>query len=343
MTQISQLFKFSLLIVLFLSNPVSSKEHEVQYFFEIEQRIMQDDWSFLPEIPPSFQSSKTNSFELGFMTNDYGVMIGQSKLELDLLRSSEPKDVSLSANKVHLDLFYRFNDARYLKFSFQQQEADEQRFDCYTFSTIILGNCTDSDIQLSSTQSKYDRLHGSLIALDADTKTLGLNITQELDSFWLDAFSFGLASTKHEYDWLTPIEDIQSPFILDLMINGNRLGDMIESTLNQLPQQESWKLHQINVQAINSFPLGLHYEFFYALDLVFLDFKNYHPIRKSPRSNAKLNMGIRWQNEALSIDFFGNLYSHNLIGFEPITFNQRTEHYFDKNYGELGVKFKLSF
>ena len=206
-----------------------------------------------------------------------------------------------------------------------------------------MGNCTDSDIQISSTQSKYDRLDGSLIAISADTKTLGLNITQELDSSWLDAFSFGLASTKHEYDWLTPIEDIESPFILELMINGNRLGDVIESTLNQLPQQESWKLHQINVQAINSFPLGLHYEFFYALDLVFLDFKNYHSIRKPPRSNAKLNMGIRRQYEAFSIEFFGNLYSHNLIGFEPITFNQRTEHYFDKNYGELGVKFNLRF
>ena len=340
---ISPLFKFSFFILLLLSKPVISKEHELQYFFEIEQRVMQDDWSFLPDIPPSFQSSKTNSFELGFMANGYGMMIGQSKLELDLLRSSEPKDVSLSADKVHLDLLYQLHDSRYLKIFFQQQKADEQRFDCYTFSTIILGNCTDSDIQISSTQSKYDQLDGSLIALSADTKTLGLNITQELDSSWLDAFSFGLASTKHEYDWLTPIEDIQSPFILGLMINGNRLGDVIESTLNQLPQQESWKLHQINVQAINSFPLGLHYDFFYALDLVFLDFKNYHSIRKPPRSNAKLNMGIRWQYEVFSIEFFGNLYSHNLIGFEPITFNQRTEHYFDKNYGELGVKFNLRF
>ena len=341
--QIFQLFKFSFFILLFSSKPVLSKEHELQYFFEIEQRVMQDDWSFLPDIPPSFKSSKTNSFEFGFIANDYGVTIGQSKLELDLLRSSEPKDVSLSADKVYLDLFYRLHDSRYLKFFFQQQKADEQKFDCYTFSTIILGNCTDSDIQISSTQSKYDRLDGSLVALSADTKTLGLNITQELDSFWLDALSIGLASTKHEYDWLTPIEDIESPFILDLMINGNRLGDVIESTFNQLPQQELWKLHQINVQAINSFPLGLHYEFFYALDLVFLDFKNYHSIRKPPRSNAKLNMGIRWQYEAFSIEFFGNLYSHNLIGFEPITFNQRTEHYFDKNYGELGVKFNLRF
>ena len=39
---------------------------------------------------------------------------------------------------------------------------------------------------------------------------------------------------------------------------------------------------------------------------------------------------------------YGDAYLNNLIGFEPITFNQRTEHYFDEPYGELGIKFKIN-
>ena len=33
----------------------------------------------------------------------------------------------------------------------------------------------------------------------------------------------------------------------------------------------------------------------------------------------------------------------NFLPDVPITFNQRTEHYFDKPYGELGLKFLLKF
>jgi len=37
------------------------------------------------------------------------------------------------------------------------------------------------------------------------------------------------------------------------------------------------------------------------------------------------------------------LTKNNLIGFEHITFNQRTEHYFDRTYGNLGAKVVFNF
>ena len=74
---------------------------------------------------------------------------------------------------------------------------------------------------------------------------------------------------------------------------------------------------------------------------MYLDFKDYRSIRKPPQSNVKLNIGLLWQYESVDIEIFTNLYSHNLIGFESITFNQRTSHYFNKKYGELGVAFNF--
>ena len=59
--------------------------------------------------------------------------------------------------------------------------------------------------------------------------------------------------------------------------------------------------------------------------------------------NLKIRGGIEFYFENLSILFYGDAYLNNLIGFEPITFNQRTEHYFDKPYGELGLKFQFKF
>ena len=59
--------------------------------------------------------------------------------------------------------------------------------------------------------------------------------------------------------------------------------------------------------------------------------------------NFRLRAGIDFNAQNLSLLFYGDAYLNNLIGFEPITFNQRTEHYFDKPYGELGLKFQFKF
>lgn len=59
--------------------------------------------------------------------------------------------------------------------------------------------------------------------------------------------------------------------------------------------------------------------------------------------NLRIRGGIEFYFKNLSILFYGDAYLNNLIGFEPITFNQRTEHYFDKPYGELGLKFQFKF
>ena len=341
--QIFQQFKQLFILLNFIIfNSLAYSEVE-GYSFKYTQKLMDADWNFMPDSPPSFQSSKTSNFELGFMANDYGVMIGQSELNMDLLRSSEPKDVSLSTDKVHLDLFYRLHDSQYLLFSFQQQKADEQVFDCYSLNNITLGNCDTSDLEISSTNPQYDYLNGSLLAISGETKSIGLDLTQELEFFWLDKLLIGVTSTKHEYDWLTPLEEIKSPFILGLVINENSLEQMIQEALNQLPQRDPWRLNQINLQLFNSIPIASKFQFFYAIDLVYLDFKSYRSVKKPPKSNAKLNIGILWQNEPVSIEIFSNLYLHNLIGFEPITFNQRTEHYFNKKYGELGVALNFRF
>jgi hypothetical protein len=58
--------------------------------------------------------------------------------------------------------------------------------------------------------------------------------------------------------------------------------------------------------------------------------------------NLRIRGGIEFYFENLSLLFYGDAYLNNLIGFEPITFNQRTEHYFDEPYGELGIKFKIN-
>ena len=118
-----------------------------------------------------------------------------------------------------------------------RQGADQQRFKCYDFSGITIGSCEAGDIQIGSTDAKYDFLDGDLVAITADTETYGLKLLPVGDLRWLDSFSVGIFTTTHEYDWLTPVEDIASPFILGLVINDKILGDAINETLRKVPQE----------------------------------------------------------------------------------------------------------
>ena len=76
---------------------------------------------------------------------------------------------------------------------------------------------------------------------------------------------------------------------------------------------------------------------------VYLKIKDYNVYDQSPNHNIKINIGARMKVGMIEFELFGDIYKYNLIGFEHITFNQRTEHYFDRTYGNLGAKVVLNF
>ena len=66
-------------------------------------------------------------------------------------------------------------------------------------------------------------------------------------------------------------------------------------------------------------------------------------IEQIPNFNIRLRLGLEYFFRDYELLFYGDIYKNNLIGFEPITFNQRTESYFNKSFGELGINISISF
>ena len=100
---------------------------------------------------------------------------------------------------------------------------------------------------------------------------------------------------------------------------------------------------QLNLGIKQKFISIYNFNFIAQYDLVLLQFSDYREYKNTPEYNFRLRAGIDFNAQNLSLLFYGDAYLNNLIGFEPITFNQRTEHYFDKPYGELGLKFQFKF
>ena len=314
-----------------------------EYTLSIDYRAMDKDWPLLPTVPFSFQSARDINFSAGAEFSNFGFEIGRSNLDLELARATEPKDVSLAGQKDTVSLFYKLSDHQRITLHSSRQDADEQRFECYDFSGITIGSCESGDIQIGSTNAKYDALEGDLVAISADTRTHGISFSQTTNSKWIDSFSVGIFSTTHEYDWLTPVEDLASPFILGLVFNGKTLGEAIAETFRKFPQRDSWRLNQLNISGSKSINVYGDIEAFADAHAVYLHHSNYKSVVFAPNYNVKVKVGLRYEANPVLIELYGNYYHHNLIGFEPVTFNQRTEHYFDRPYGNVGVKLAVRF
>ena len=341
MTVISRLFKvFCSVIAVSVMGALAQAD---EYRFSAEYRAMDGGWSFLPAVPKSFQSARDLNFVVGAEFERFGFGVGRSNLNLDLVRSVEPIDVSLSAKKDSLTVFHKPSDYRKITLSVSRQAADQQRFACYDFSGITIGSCEAADIQVGSIKAKYDVLEGDLVGINADTKTIGISFSQVTNSRWIDYFSVGLFSTTHEYDWLTPVEDLASPFILGLVLNGKTLGDSITESFEKFPQRDAWRLNQLDISGSKAIPIYGNIEIFADGDLIYLNHSDYSAVIAAPNYNLKLKVGLRLVTPSVVFELYCNYYHNNLIGFEPITFNQRTEHYFNRPYGNVGIKAEIRF
>jgi len=335
--QTSQLFKYSFLFLLSLS--VNANDNYISF----DQKFMDADWSFLPEVPASFDENSSKEVELGLGFKNIKTTLYTKEIDLTLQRSSEPKDVSLLAMKDGIELGYIFQNDDYLYVLASKQNADQQLFNCYEFSTFILGSCDSANLQISSANPKYDSLGDNIVSIDASTKSYGVGYKKHFNNFWIESTAIEFVKTSYEYNWLSPFEDIKSPFLLNLTIEGVTLGDALNNTLQRFPQREGWSSSQLNLGLKQKFISIYNFNLITEYDLVLLQFSDYREYKSTPEYNFRLRAGIEFYAQNLSLLFYGDAYLNNLIGFEPITFNQRTEHYFDKPYGELGLKFQFKF
>jgi hypothetical protein len=327
------------ILILITSFPLFANE----FYLNFEQKFMDADWDFLPEVPSSFEQNNSESIEAGFIYKKIQGKIYTNEIELNLERATEPKNVTLNAKKDGGSIGYNIDDKNLVYISYANQVADPQVFSCYEFSGIILGGCDNASFIISSSNPKYDNLGSNIISINGDTDTFSIGYTRYINNFWLNSLSFDITQTKYKYEWLSPIEDIQSPFLLNLTINGNNLGDAITDTLSRLPQRDEWKSYQFNLGLKQKFISIYNFNLIGEYDFVILNFENYQEYVDTPKFNLKIRAGLEIDLKNISLTLYGDLYKNNLIGFEPITFNQRSEHYFDKAYGELGLILNINF
>jgi len=330
----------TVLLLAFFFNGVSASSG----YIKINNSLTNKDWNFLPESPSSFDTSSVANFEILFIEKKFGLLLNRSDFELNVVRATEPKSVKLSADKKTYELFYFLSPNSAISFASKNQLSDRQFIDCYSFGSLVVGSCVSADLKISNSNAEYQQLNGSILLIDGQNESKALNYSLAIDSFIADEFVLGLEQTENQYFWITPLEGITSNFILNINVEGGSLGSFIDTTLQRLPQRTSWTTNQINMSIKKELKVAYKpLSFFYEISALFIDHGDYKPLTNIPNTNFKLTSGLKFHFQSLDFSFYGNFFQNNLLGFEAITFNQRTEHYFTQHFGSLGFEIKYNY
>ncbi|MDC1401405.1 hypothetical protein N8349_03095 [Gammaproteobacteria bacterium] len=148
------------------------------------------DWSFLPEIPSSFDTSSDTNYEFFFVKREFGLLVARSEFELNVARASEPKKVTLSAEKNKYEVFYFLSPQSALSLAIKDQVADRQFIDCYSFGSMVIGTCDSSDLIISNSNPQYSDLNGSILLIDGSNESMALTYNFALDTSLADKTLF---------------------------------------------------------------------------------------------------------------------------------------------------------
>ncbi len=317
--------------------------YAVNGHISINNSMTDKDWNFLPTLNNSFDFNKINSAELFIYHNKFGVRYKNSNFKLDLIRPIEPKFVELIANENLLEIFYLKNEYEAFTLSFKDQIADSQKIDCYTLATLTIGFCEDASITITNSDDKYESLDSSLLMIDGSNQELRFNYIKGSSSIFFNEVNVYFAISENSFDWITPLEEIKSGFIYELQYDGQKIGTLIENELKRLPQRDEWMMFKFGSNIKKDVKITNFLDVFYELDLLYIIDDGYIEINNFQNNNIKFDTGLRFNIQNLKISLYGSLYKNNLIGYHDISFNQRSEHHFDKNYGSLSFELKYLF
>lgn len=186
-------------------------------------------------------------------------------------------------------------------------------------------------------------MNGSIFLLDGKNTSIEFSFYKALNFKLVDEVKLFINGTKNEFDWLSPVEEITSGFLYNLTYQGDKLGNIIENILLNMPQRDDWNTYIFGIDLKKDIFLKNNLIFFNEFSFLSIKQSNYRNISNIPNNNMSLTSGLELSYKDLIVKLFGKIYENNLYGFEQIAFNQRSEHHFDNNYGSIGISIRYNF
>lgn len=335
-------------VYIFVISIICSNLFALDGYINIGKTQTEKSWDFMPKITNSFKSSDTSYAEIFMYSENIGIKLKSSEFFLGLERQTFPKKLNLNAHTNDIEFFYFYdNQNKSISLSFSEQSADDQYIDCYNFSNIVIGSCAEAKLNISNKKEKYNSLNEkNIIKISGENESVKLNFNSIKGFDHLYEYNLFIEFVTNNFDWLTPVEEIsinKGSFLYNLNFRGDKLGDIIDSSLSILPQRNDWNSIVIGASTKSYYNLFNSLYLLIEPSIIYVEQDGYSQIAEIPKYNLKFKAGIVYAIDEIQISLFGEYFKNNLYGFQHISFNQRSEHHFDSNFGSLGIELRYFF
>lgn len=333
--------KFTLILCLSLHSLFLTSK-DTTYHLTLEKKILDNSWNLPIDLPRSFKNYNENKYSISAQRKNFSILFSKDKFHGKGDRILHPKKLSSQISSREFILGYKIDDYIDVNLLAGNSKTSPEFFDCYQTGNLIIGGCDDADFRIESNLAKYGILENNLLFIQGKSKKMGLNLIFKTPKSFIDQYSVGYSLKKTKFNWLSPIEEIDSPVILNSIVNGVRVGSAIDKILLDLPQRNTWKT--------NIFSLGIYKEFNLSNFKIFLDNKiflgnrkNFYKFKDSNNSNLMLNIGLSKKINSVEFQLTGTFYSNFLLWDKEEMYNFRTQDYFNDNFGFIAFKVKYDF
>jgi hypothetical protein len=334
------IFVFSTTILL-LVYPLNAED--IKGSISFTNTGLDSDWDFIPVENTSFQRYEENERDLLIHVNKITLGYTMGARKLNAKRITYPKHIDTSINHTISTIGLKFSDTENIAISFKEQAIDDQFFDCYQRGSLVIGQCSDADLKISTTIEKYNQLDGAIILLKGKSSTKALHYLKEVTNNYIDSFGIGYKQQTVSSDWLTPLEEIRSTVILNSIIDGERVGDLITEILQDLPPRRDWHTHVFSIDIRKEYLKG-NSKLYLANQLLYGLRSSFDGAKQHNKSfNNIFESGLIHQVGKFDISVFFRHYQRFHLWKDDLYYNGRSAKYFDEMFGEIGGKIKFSF
>tara|TARA_Y100001980_G_C14518920_1_gene294235 strand:- start:146 stop:1159 length:1014 start_codon:yes stop_codon:yes gene_type:complete len=320
----------------------SAFANDISIDLSLQKNKLSGDWPLMPKLPNSFKKFESDLFQIKLNTGKYNLRYLTEDFSGSGVRQTYPKIISSNINTKKLGIDLDLTSRTKFQFFFGRSFTDPELFDCYQKGVLIIGGCSDSDFQISSTLSQYDRLKGNILYVEGNSQFAALHLNFIPEYSVLDALKISWLTQKTKFNWLTPVEDINSPVILNSVINGVRVGSIIDELLLDLPQRDSWQTNILTFGARKNFTFE-NFNFFIEQDFLIGNRVNFYKFEDNNKMNSKLILGFEKKIDSFEFKIMGNFYTNFLLWEKEELYNYRTKDYFEKNFGSIVLEINYRY
>tara|TARA_B100000963_G_C22602149_1_gene660753 strand:+ start:992 stop:2002 length:1011 start_codon:yes stop_codon:yes gene_type:complete len=332
--------KHHLLILIVLSFYAFSESPKVNLKYSNTQ--LESSWKFLPEMPDAFKNLENEELYADLKIKKYKLIFQKNNFSGRGTRKTHPKEIESSIDIDMHGISYDLDEEHNIFYLYEKSVVKPEIFSCYQKGNLVIGGCDEADFKITSSLSKYENLGENILSIDggAEMHTLGISFKELFPYFNQATISYSVQ--KNKFDWMTPFEEIRSPVILNAEVNGQTVGNLINEMLNDLPQRELWETHIYSIKFLKDYNLK-YFDFFYELNSIKGNRKNFTKFKDTNKFNHRLKLGISKKINNFQVKFMGNFYTNFLLWKRDELYNRRTVRYFDKKFGDLKLELLYRF